>query len=58
MSIQIGSSLSGRIKRVEIHAVITRANGTVEDKGCVAAADFTTMGRAKSAFRRIFGGKL
>jgi hypothetical protein len=57
MSIQIDQSAVGRFKRAELHAVVTRADGTVEDLGCIAFSDFTRWGRFKAWLRRLGGNR-
>lgn len=39
--VQIGAGIVG-VRRAELHAVVTRADGTVEDLGIIAATDFIT----------------
>ncbi len=54
-AIEIGGSLQGRVKRAEISAVVTRADGTVEDLGVIAFTDFTFAGRVRRFLASIGG---
>lgn len=57
MDIQIDPSAVGRFKRAELNITVTRADGTIEDHGCVAASDFTETERPKRAARRSGASK-